>query len=245
MMRRIPLLRGLAILAVLCNHAATYGLMAMIAWADRYRPVMVPNFDYVGTCSYWVLVAVHRLSLFAVPSFLFISGLSVAYAGANTSLPPNWKVFKARLMNLAIPYLVWSTLGLVADAVAGKVYPLAEYAEILLTGREAAGYGFVPVLFQLYLLSHWMIHWAKVAPKVLLGLSAALQVAVVVLPYLGGFWGASTVVHKTVASLSWLCIGWSFFFVLGIAVGGRTRQARRWLVRRKRGCLYRCSLWER
>ena len=56
--RRLPLLNGFAILAVVSSHATGWGYMAMVWWADRYRPVEVPNFDQLYTPSYYALVAI-------------------------------------------------------------------------------------------------------------------------------------------------------------------------------------------
>ena len=50
------LLNGLAILAVVFNHASGWGYTAMVYWADRYRPVTVPNFDQVWSPSFYGLI---------------------------------------------------------------------------------------------------------------------------------------------------------------------------------------------
>ena len=68
MYRRVFLLMGLAIVAVVCNHAAGWGYTAMFWWTDRYRPVTVPNFDQTGTLPYYGLLLLKQLTLFSVPA---------------------------------------------------------------------------------------------------------------------------------------------------------------------------------
>ena len=75
MARRILLLSGLAILAVVLNHAGGFGQIAMFLWADRYRPVSVPNWDQLGTPVHYALLTIRSVGVFAVPGI----PMSVAY----------------------------------------------------------------------------------------------------------------------------------------------------------------------
>ena len=78
MRRQIPILRGLAILAVVYNHATGWGYTAMFWWADRYRQVgSLPNYDQMGSLPYYVLAVIQQLAQFSVPAFLFISGFFI------------------------------------------------------------------------------------------------------------------------------------------------------------------------
>ena len=49
MNRKLFLLNGLAIQAVVANHASGWGITAMFWWAHRYLPVESPNFDQLGS----------------------------------------------------------------------------------------------------------------------------------------------------------------------------------------------------
>lgn len=236
MRRRVPLLRGWAILAVVCHHAAGWGFVAMFWWVHRYRPVTPPNYDQIGTFPYYALTAVSQATLFSVPAFLFISGLFITYAARGSSPVLSWKVVKARLLNLFWPYLIWSILIFIWDGLLGTVYSPAEYLTKLMTGGAVGPYFFIPLLAQFYLLSPFLVRWAKDRPGLLLALSALLLLSVVSVPYLGGLWGFSAA-PQVLKSLDWLFIGWAFFFVLGMVVGFRRKQVESWLARHKWGLL--------
>ncbi len=97
--RNLLLLNELAIFAAVLNHAQSWGFTAMVFWADRYRPVTVPNFDQVGSASYYALTAVAGGISFAVPSFLFITGVFAAIAaGRNrTTISPKTVLIRCGL----------------------------------------------------------------------------------------------------------------------------------------------------
>ena len=80
MAKRLLLLNGLCILGVIFSHAALWVWVAMFWWTDRYRPVVIPNYEALGSVSYYGVVVLQKLGVFAVPSFLFASGFFVAYA---------------------------------------------------------------------------------------------------------------------------------------------------------------------
>ena len=74
MVRRLPLLNGLAALASVLYHSTSWGFVAMFWWTHRYLAVSVPNFDQLGSLSYYGLRVIEQLIAFAIAAFLFISG---------------------------------------------------------------------------------------------------------------------------------------------------------------------------
>lgn len=110
MTKRLFLLNGLAILAVVCSHATGWGSIAMSPWADRYRLVVGPDYDQTGTLPYYMLLAMKCLMPFSVPAFLFVSGFFVAYAARGSQSALSWKMVIVRLRNLLVPYLIWSVV---------------------------------------------------------------------------------------------------------------------------------------
>lgn len=242
MIRQIPILRGLAILAVVCHHATNWGFIAMFWWVHRYRPVTPPNYDQLGTLSYYALTAINQLALFSVPAFLFISGLFITYAARGSSPVLSWKVVKARLINLFWPYLIWSMVIFAGDGLLGTVYSPAEYIGKLVTGNAVGAYFFIPLLAQFYLLAPFLVRWAKARPGLLLTLSALLQLVMVGIPYLGGDWDSSVALQGMLKTLDWVFIRWTFFFLLGIVVGFRRKSVGDWLARHKWGLLVAAAL---
>jgi peptidoglycan/LPS O-acetylase OafA/YrhL len=228
MTKRLLLLSGLAILAVVCSHATGWGFIAMFRWTDSYSPVAVPNYDQVGSLPYYLLVVLSRLGAFAVPAFLFVSGFFIAYAVRGKQSGPSWRVLGVRLRNLLVPYLIWSVAIFVGDALQGILYTPLQYLEKLLLGRAHAAYFFVPLLCQFYLLSPLIVPLARTRWKLLLIASATLQLGVLALRHLPVF-GVETPGLQPATDLSFPM--YTFYFVSGVVGGLHLQPFKQWLTR--------------
>jgi membrane-bound acyltransferase YfiQ involved in biofilm formation len=223
---------------VVVSHAAGWGQIAMINWADRYRPVTVPNFDQVGSLPYNFIVFVRQLLVFAVPAFLFCSGFFVAYAARGGRATYSWKMARTRIVDLLIPYLLWSLLWLVLDAFQHKVFTPLEYVALLVLGKADGGsYFFVPLLCQFYLMSPILVPIARARPRQLLLAAVFIQAATFGLQYLKVF-------SEPVAELplvSWVGLinyqaaffSWTIYFTLGLVFGFYGERIRQRLVKWK------------
>lgn len=219
MSKRLLLLNGWAILAVVCNHAASYGFLAMFWWTDRYRDVTVPNYDLVGSPAYYAVMAIQQLALFSVPAFLFVSGSFVAYAARGKESNLGWKFVRTRIAGLLWPYLIWMAVYLVLELVEGKTDTLPGYVRRLLTGDVAYPFFFVPLLCQFYLFAPFIVRWAKTRPAALLSLVIAMQLgAIAVFHYLQI---AQPSALSLVVSNGWLFVWMVLYFPLGVILGLR------------------------
>jgi len=232
--KRLLLLNGLAILAVVCNHATGWGFTAMFWWTDRYRSVATPCFDQVGTLPYYVLLAIQQLVVFSVPAFLFISGFFVAYAARGRQSTPSWKMVITRIRNLLLPYAIWSMVIFVGDALQGLTYTPVGYLERLVLGRATAGYFYVPLICQFYVLSPLVAPLAKSRGKLVLVVSALLQLGSLSLRYLVAY-GAETPALAFLIRMTpeWSFPRWAFFFALGVVFGFHLTWLKQWLHRLK------------
>lgn len=222
------LLRGLAILAVVCNHAAGRGYTAMFWWAHRYRDVASPNFDMLGSIPYYGLVVMQQLTLFSVPAFLFISGFFVAYAARGSHPTLSWKIVRTRVTTLLWPYLLWSVVIFAGDALEGKTYTWLEYLSAILLGRAVGAYFFIPLLIQFYLLAPFLAPLAKRKGWGLLIGSALVQLLVVGLVYQHQFGGR---LPSLPYHWPWVPFWWAFYFPLGAVCGFSAKRLGRWLAR--------------
>jgi probable poly-beta-1,6-N-acetyl-D-glucosamine export protein len=161
MMRRLLILNGLAIIAVVCNHASGWGLTAMFWWVNLYRPVSSPNFSQYGSLPHLCLIAVKQLTLFSVPAFLFTSGYFVAYAVRGEQNQLSWKMVRIRISKLMVPYLIWSILIFIGDFLIHQVYSFKEYIWMLLSGGADIAYYYVIALVLLFLLSPLIVPLVK------------------------------------------------------------------------------------
>lgn len=227
MSRRLFLLSGLAIVAVVCNHATSWAYIAMFSWAPRYRPVPGPTYDRVGSLAYYGLVAMEKLTVFAVPAFLFVSGFFIAYAARGSQSALNWKMVRVRVVNLLIPYTIWSMVIFMGNALQGIKYTPGEYVDKLVFGKAVGAYYFVILLGQLYLLSPWMVWMAKTRWKLLLFGTGLVLLSIMGWSYWQLFEGAPPPLDLPISLLS----RYDFFFALGIVYGLRTVQFKQWLGR--------------
>jgi peptidoglycan/LPS O-acetylase OafA/YrhL len=218
--RKFLALTGVATIAVVLNHAAGWGITAMFWWAHRFRSVTSPSFDQLGSLPYWGLSIIKILTLFSVPAFFFLSGYFVAYASRGLTSTYTWKMAKVRIINLLPPYLIWSLIVFLVDYVAGTIYLPSTYLINLFLGKATEAFWFVPLLIQYYLIAPLLVPLAKNHWKLLLGISAAIQVFVQISWYMrhGYLPGLSLLTDSILYKLLFLNSG-IFFFVMGIVAG--------------------------
>lgn len=211
-MRKIAVLRGLAILAVVLHHSTGWGQTAMFFWAHRFRPVESPNFDQFGSLSYYVLLAIERAAWFCVPAFLVAAGWGMAYAANTARGTVSWPFVWARVRLLVVPYLLWSLAVFLGDALLlGARYGPLEYLRRLAVGDAVDLYYFVPLLAQFVLLSPLVVRWARRRPVLLLLTAAGCQVGWDLV------WSGAAEVWVRWA-YPWVFCRWAFFFPLGAVV---------------------------
>jgi surface polysaccharide O-acyltransferase-like enzyme len=229
MFKRLYILSGLAIVAVVANHAAGWGFTAMFWWTDRYRAVAVPDFSDLGSVEYYLLAVLKQLTLFSVPTFLFITGFFVAYAYRSASGKFTWKTARTRIVSLILPYVLWSGAIFVLEAAVGNVLAPVEYARRLLVGGAIEPYYYIIVICQLYLAAPILAPLARSRGRWLILFSAAVQLATIGLNYLSLFTPRDPLP-------TWLCTGWVLFFSIGLVMGFHLDQLKSWL-ERARGAL--------
>ncbi len=252
MVRRLLLLNGLAILGVVLNHTVGWGFIALIWWADRYSPVAVPSFAAVGSFDYWLLRAGEGLAAFAVPAFLFVSGYFAAFALSRAVRAPEtnavraptalgltaqtasvsgvWSIVGSRIKMLVIPYLLWSAVYLVLDATLGSVYAPISYARRIAFGGAAAGFYYVPLLIQYYLLAPFLVLLAQRRWKWLLAGALILQLTAILAIYLKALAPTSTLTQALdPLTPAWFFPGMCFWFAIGIIAGTHVAPFRTWV----------------
>ena len=203
-------------MAVVINHAVGHGYTAMFWWVHRYSNAAPPDFSQYGSLPYYLLVALQQVTLFSVPAFLFISGFFVAYASRGDPPRLGWNVVRTRISNLLWPYLLWSGLIFIGDALEGKTYSAIYYLGSLLLGRAVGAFFFIPLLIQCYLLSPFLVRWANKRASRLLVPALLLQIGVFAIVYRHEM-GASAI--QIPVNWAWFPPFWVFYFCLGIYIG--------------------------
>lgn len=225
LVRNLLCLNGLAILAAVLNHAQSWGFTAMVFWTDRYRAVRVPNFDQLGGTSYFLLNGIAGAISFAIPSFLFITGVFTAIATDRSRATISWRTVYARVKFLFVPYLFWCGIAFAGLLVEGKEYSLPTYMVMVLTGKVRGPYYYVPLLIQLYILSLLIVPLARTHWKALLLSSAAVQL-LVQSPFYLKIYGVDGGTISLEGLPQWFFLTRMFWFVLGVVVGFRLARFR-------------------
>jgi fucose 4-O-acetylase-like acetyltransferase len=226
MTQRLLFLNGLAIFAVVCNHVAIWGHIALFWWVGSI-PQPEPNPAYVGSISYYALLTLSKLTIFAVPSFLFITGFFIAYTARGAQSTLTWKMVRTRLKWLLIPYFIWSLVIFVFNLRLGGLLPLSEYLRQLILGKADGTYYYIPLLCQFFLLSFVIVFLAKNHWRWLLVVSALIQIIWIASFYLLSF-------HITPFAIPFIEITFFpatiFFFTFGVVAGIHLEEFKQFLI---------------
>jgi len=232
LLNRLLALNGLAIVAVVAHHAVDYSRIAMVWWADRYRPVSVPNYDQLDSLFFGSLMVVSKLTAFAVPAFLFVSGVFATFMlrGGSDSA---WKRVWSRLQRLLIPYGIWQVLYAIfrsvdPDNLSGELTWRQFARDVVMGGR----FWYVRFLCLMYLLSPILIGMAKRRARLLLAGSAVLTASVIGAHYLRLAMllsGADTALADFLITMPFgSLLRYSFYFVVGLVCGLRLSTTAEW-----------------
>lgn len=232
MIKRLLYLNGLAVITVILYHSAASGFVGMFFWTDRYRAVSVPNFDLIGSPSYFALRTIEQLIIYGIPTFLFVSGFFIAISTGRSQKTIGWKLIWSRIKNLAIPFIIWSVLILAFQFVQGQRLSPLEYLRTVLLGQTTEAYYFVPVLVQLYLLAPFLVPLARTRWKLLLLLAGTLQLVTMLLRYFLVL-NIDPGIFEPIMFLtrSWFFAGFIFWFALGIVIGFHLQDFRATMVK--------------
>jgi fucose 4-O-acetylase-like acetyltransferase len=230
--RRLLLLNGLAVIAVVVQHASGWGFTTLFWWTDRYSGVAPPDFSDLGSATYYALRFAEQVTVFAPAAFLFTSGVFVAFAAGRDGRAFGLDKATGRVRMLVIPYVAWSCALFLLRAADGIVEPPRGYLAGLLIGGAAEPYYYVPLVVQLYLLAPLFTpplrkHW-----KPLLLFAAVLQLATQTARYpvlLG--WNMPSATWIVGHTPGWFLPLTAFWFVFGVAAGFHWSGLMQWLAR--------------
>lgn len=232
MRRKIPLLRGLAILAVLIGHAALWGIEPL------NPPIGSPlSVDPWTRLQFELLAAVVELSYFSVPAFFFGAGLFATFAVQKPGLRENAAFLVARTKGLLVPLAIWSVVAFGVAWVLGIPSMSAYALNRLALGQVEWGYFFPLAMLQMYLLTPWLVDQARRAPRRLLALGLAVQLLAVAARGLGSMAGVLDVPTLGAGPGNYAIWRWSAYITAGVVAGLHASALERWLKARRRQLL--------
>ena len=209
-------LRGIAIMAMVLNHSAFFGVMQY-----RINHMQVTQIYHAPFGIPWEIIMpgwiiLQELTRFCVPLFLVLIGQYVANFGGT------WKIIWKQLTKFIYAYIFWSFIGWAYSLFLDPpVWNPFMFLLKVLKGCGQPGYYFFPLIIQYYLLSQWIVPKVKQNPKFALILSALIQ-----LSWLGVDYFALAVRGGIIAFPffpqvlpDYLFPRFLFFYILGIWIG--------------------------
>lgn len=198
--RTLPILSGVAILAVIFNHSNWHVL-------ENYAP---------GAPSGYVYIVTDQIGKFAIAAFMFIAGYFIAYATSAGKNDLRWGIIRARLLGLLWPWLIWSGLITVGKFFQGSPLSPVEFLKNLFIQ-----YYFIPLLIAYYLAAPFLARWVRIKPRrVLLGAVVVQLLATAVFymrVYIPSF---TTLINPTLIDIGPMeYLRFAFFFPFGMIVG--------------------------
>jgi len=218
MNRHFGALQGLAIIIVVLYHSITFGMDP-------------PRYDFSAPTqgwTYYLLVAIQQFGIFAVPTFLFISGCFFSYAARRyDTIRSMFKVVRNGLSHLLWPYAFWTILFyLMLYLLWSETSTPFEYLKGLATGFP---YDFVPLIAFYYILTPFLIPIARrLFSGIILILFIALYqfilIATVLYPQIFGWMDFLALpVLRTTLTI------WAIYFPLGLVYSLNADQIMPWL----------------
>lgn len=233
MRRKIPLLRGLAILAVLVGHAALWGMEPLVP--PPGAPLVLSPW---ALWQYQILGALAELSYFAVPGFFFGAGLFATFAIQKPGLRENLGFLKARTKGLLVPLVIWSFVSFGVTYALG-IPSLSRYLwNRLELGQVEWGYFFPLAMLQMYLLAPVLVDQARRRPVRLLVFAFVIQglaVAARMAGSLGGF--LESVPTLGAGPGNYAIWRWLAYIACGVVASLHATAIEGWLKAHRRGLL--------
>ena len=229
MIKKLLVLNGFAVLGVAIHHAAAYGLLALFTWTHAYRDVVTPNYDMLGTPSYWYLIGARLLiGSYAIPAFLIVSGFFAAFASGKEGKMP-WSAVWSRIQKFFWPFVIWTFLFIIMRQMSPR--------EITF-GFLMRTYYYIPLIIQLYILAPLIGPFVKKNWRMALIITAVIQLTVQGFGYLL-LLGVESDALRVANDLTPRFIFTSriFYFTLGMALGYHRKLFSNWLKRARFGLL--------
>ncbi len=228
MTRRLILLNGLAIIAVVASHTADWGFLQL-------TELSLSNWLYVA------LLMMTKLASFCVPAFLFVSGAFAVYADRERVSQPsllsavkaaNWRAVRHRITALLWPYALWSVFVFVWLAAQGLTFSFTQYASWMIAGGAVAPYYYVPMLCQFVLLAPIIIWLARRHGWALLTGATIIQLGMMGFQYWNAVQPVPLLGHWLSVNRHWSFFPtWILFFVLGVLFGTQGQAFKTWIAR--------------
>ena len=113
---------------------------------SKYR---ITTFEY----KFYIILIANTATKLAVPGFIFISGLTLAYSYKEPKINNIYLFYKKRFINVVIPYVIWTLIYyLVYIILYNYEISLKFFLERLINGSMTYHLYFIIIIIQFYIL---------------------------------------------------------------------------------------------
>jgi len=215
----IQILRGFAILAVVLIHLFNLGLTNVKA----------------GMNGYWFFQIAHSLFQFAVPCFILISSITLAYTNQQGII--NYKRFYiSKFKRLVIPFFMWTFFFLIVkfifnlspevsklyqlnSFVKGQLLSVDNWVQWLLFGKAYTHLYFMSIMIQFVIMAPmllWLVRWITNKFK---ERSFAAVLYMAVLPQIAIYWINRLYIYSRFKYTATMLIWYWCILILGLWIG--------------------------
>ena len=217
----LDIFRGFAILGVIAIHSFALPPSRVLEYYTNYQQSPFINFICQILLDY---------SRFAVPLFILVSGIALAYKYCDGMDVKDFYV--KRLLKIIPPYIIISLVSIFSLGLISQMPSAGTIIFKLLTGSASGPLWFIIVILQLYVLFPFLLTailmWQRESSFFIIFPVIALLIQL--------FWALLRLVLTPVLPFEWvsiiidrLFIGMFFYFVCGIYFGLYYKEILRWI----------------
>lgn len=206
--KEIQILRGMAILSVMGIHMLSIG---------------TTNLE-VGTVGYWGYYVIHSLLQFAVPCFIMISSIMIAYTTQNQDKINGLQFYKKRFFTVVIPYILWSLIYLLPQMAKGwipfsKLLSPTSWFYWLSRGKAYTHLYYMSVTVQLCILAPFLLWGVRKLGKWFKKWDAAVIVILAVVSQIGIYYINKFYIRSWFQAQATLVIWYFYIILIGLWIG--------------------------
>jgi hypothetical protein len=174
-------LRGLAIIGVMVAHSSS---ICKHHSDLNDSPILLYIFGEFFRYVTPTISAGQIIPGYCVPMFLFLAGYTAAITNQN------WRAIGERIKMLSFPFFFWSLMHwawtgffyLKSNRVE-QAWSIQDFLIYLITGETQSGYFFFILIFQWYILAHWIVPLIRSTPMMCIITAAIIQTICMVYNY--------------------------------------------------------------
>ncbi len=239
--RKLLILNFMAIVGTVIHHATHWVVTDLLFWWPEKFGSDFHLDSLNGQAVLILLRIIDAVAIVAVPIFVLITGYTVTKViSSQVPLTKNYQIILGRLRNILIPYMIWSAVQILFRIWQGETFSTPEIGALVLRGRAANEYYYIPILVQMYLLAPFWLRLTRKFPGLVLGIAIAINLLARVPFYLYQLSDAHRVWWLSMF-INWQAPTYLIWFTCGLIFGFHLNTIYTW-IQAHRGLLFGATI---